>query len=91
MTPSQMFGRPSVYCGCKWTRLVMYQSGCLMLHSHNHCLFSLSAAKATTLWLKQPFCSVANKLKLCFPTTATFLRRACRRLDIPGTTVVQVH
>ena len=34
--------------------------GCLMqlakYTTHNHCLFSLSATRVTTLWLKQPIC-----------------------------------
>ena len=35
-----------------------FLSGCLMQLAkytiHNHCLFSLSATRVTTLWLKQP-------------------------------------
>ena len=37
-----------------------YLSGCLMQLAkytlHSHCLFSLSATRVTTLWLKQPIC-----------------------------------
>ena len=37
-----------------------FLSGCLMQLAkytiHNHCLFSLSATRVTTLWLKQPIC-----------------------------------
>ena len=51
-----------------------FLSGCLMQLAkytiHNHCLFSLSATRVTTLWLKQPicFCCVLPVYALSVPT-----------------------
>ena len=45
-----------------------FLSGCLMQLAkciiHNHCLFSLSATRVTTPWLKQPICFCCDQLVL---------------------------
>ena len=61
-----------MYCGCKmnWEVTLGLPYAISLQHQSKplpaHCLSSLSATRATTLWLKQPtcFCSVQSKLSI---------------------------